>query len=297
MAGRYGRIIKSLAGFYEVFDGQEVYRCRARGLFRAQGRKPLVGDRVLFEITDSVSLPREGNVTELLERKNELNRPDAANVDQVLVLFAFRDPVPSFNMLDRFLIHADMLSLPAVLCFNKEDLVSEEEKERVFRIYRNSGCPILSFCAQEPRTLAELRSVIAGKTSILTGPSGVGKSTLINSLCGGVRMETGELSRKIARGRNTTRHTELLSAGGDTYLIDTPGFTSLYLEGIEAGDLKAYYPEFGPYLDKCRFSGCLHDREPDCAVRTAVEEGLISAERYENYRMLYHDLKDRKRIY
>lgn len=292
-----GKIIKSIAGFYEVHTAEEIYRCRARGVFRALGVKPLVGDDVEIEITDTVSVPKEGNVTRLYPRKNELIRPNVANVDQALLIFAITHPAPSYNMLDRFLITMDQRDLPAVLCFNKQDLATEEEIRELRETYESCGCRVLFVSVLDPGTLGELRSILAGKTTVLTGPSGVGKSTLINTVCPDARMETGELSRKISRGRNTTRHVELLAVGDGTYLVDTPGFTSLYLMDIEAEDLRHYYPEFSEYEGKCRFGGCVHRKEPGCAVREALEAGRISRIRYKNYCELFDEIKDRKPDY
>ena len=292
-----GKIIKSIAGFYEVDTGGDLYRCRAKGIFRALGKKPLVGDDVEIDITDTVSVPKEGNVRALLPRKNELVRPNVANVDQALLIFAITHPAPSYNMLDRFLITMNQRDLPAILCFNKQDLATEEEIEELRRTYESCGCRVLFVSVLSPETLGALRLILEGKTTVLTGPSGVGKSTLINTVVPGARMQTGELSRKISRGRNTTRHVELLAAGGETYLVDTPGFTSLYLMDIEADELRHYYPEFEEYEGKCRFAGCVHRKEPGCAVREALEAGKISRIRYENYSELYEEIRSRKPDY
>ena len=292
-----GKIIKSIAGFYEVHTGENIYRCRARGVFRALGVKPLVGDDVEIEVTDTVSVPMEGNVIRLLPRKNELVRPNVANVDQALLIFAITHPAPSYNMLDRFLITMSKRNLPAVLCFNKQDLATEEEIRELRETYEACGCIVLFVSVLSPETLTQLREILRGKTTVLTGPSGVGKSTLINTICPGARMETGELSRKISRGRNTTRHVELLAGEEETFLVDTPGFTSLYLMDIKAEELRYYYPEFSEYEGKCRFDGCVHRKEPGCAVRKALEEGKISRIRYGNYCELFDELKNRKEDY
>ena len=289
-----GKIIKSIAGFYEVHTGEDIYRCRARGVFRALGVKPLVGDDVEIEITDTVSVPMEGNVVRLLPRRNELVRPNVANVDQALLIFAITHPAPSYNMLDRFLITMNQRNLPAILCFNKQDLATEQEIRELRETYESCGCRVLFVSVLSPDTLGEVRSILRGKTTVLTGPSGVGKSTLINTICPGARMQTGELSRKISRGKNTTRHVELLTGEQDTYLVDTPGFTSLYLMDLEAEDLRHYYPEFEEYEGKCRFDGCVHRKEPGCAVHMALEQGKISRIRYKNYCKLLEELKGRK---
>ena len=293
----YGKIIRSISGFYDVVTESGIYRCRARGLFRAQGRKPLVGDDCEIEITDTVSDPQEGSVTLLLPRRNELVRPNVANVDQALLVFAITNPQPSYNMLDRFLISMHIRELPAILCFNKQDLALPRQIEELRSVYEKCGCRVLFISTYDEHALESVRDVLKGKTTVITGPSGAGKSSLINRLCPDAKRETGELSRKIARGKNTTRVVELLSAGENTYLMDTPGFTSLYLTDVEAGDLKEYYPEFAEYAQKCRFSGCMHMAEPGCAVKRAVEVGAISRIRYTNYTEIYEELKNQPPVY
>ena len=294
-----GKIIKSISGFYEVDTGSQVYRCRAKGLFRLLGVKPLVGDDVMIEITDTVSDPMEGNVVEVLDRRSELIRPTVANVDQALLVFALTNPAPSFNMLDRFLISMQIRGLPAILCFNKIDLAASEQVEEIREAYRGCGCTTLFISVEEETQLQEVRDVLKGRTTVITGPSGVGKSSLINRICPGVFRETGELSRKISRGKNTTRTVELLRAGfaENTYLMDTPGFTSLYLTELEAEDVKHYYTEFDELAGHCRFQGCNHVSEPDCAVKQALSEGRISRIRYRNYTEIFRELKERKPVY
>lgn len=289
-----GKIIKGIAGFYYVHvDSLGVYECKAKGIFRKQDIKPLVGDNVIIEVLDEDN--RIGNITEILPRTSELIRPAAANVDQALVIFAITNPEPNFNLLDRFLVMMDYQNLPTVILFNKEDLADDSEKERVKNIYRDCGCTLLFASAAKEQGLSEVREILMGKTTILAGPSGVGKSSLTNYLLQKSTMETGDVSR-IGRGRHTTRHSEIFCMEKDSYICDSPGFTSLMLPDIEAGELRYYYPEFAQYEGKCRFNGCVHVNEPDCAVKSAVEEGIISRERYDSYLCLYDELKRKVRF-
>ena len=289
-----GKIIKGIAGFYYVHvDSLGVYECKAKGIFRKQDIKPLVGDNVIIEVLDEDN--RIGNITEILPRTSELIRPAAANVDQALVIFAITNPEPNFNLLDRFLVMMDYQNLPTVILFNKEDLADDSEKEKVKNIYRDCGCTLLFASAAKEQGLSKVREILMGKTTILAGPSGVGKSSLTNYLMQESTMETGDVSR-IGRGRHTTRHSEIFCMEKDSYICDSPGFTSLMLPDIEAGELRYYYPEFAWYEGKCRFNGCVHVNEPDCAVKSAVEEGIICRERYDSYLCLYDELKRKVRF-
>lgn len=288
-----GKIIRGIAGFYYVHTVDGVYECKARGVFRKDNRKPLVGDDVLMDVVDPEE--KKGNIVELLERKSELIRPAVANVDQALVIFAVMNPEPNFNLLDRFLILMAQQGLPCVICFNKADLDQEGKAQEAYEIYKNSGCKILVFSAKEGKGTEELEALLKGKTTTVAGPSGVGKSTLINSLQKSVVMETGAVSEKIKRGKHTTRHTELIAIDKDTYILDTPGFSSLGLFDLEKEDLAGFYPEFVPFEKYCRFGGCSHISEPDCGVKEALQESKISPVRYENYCLLYEELKQKKR--
>ena len=289
-----GKIIKGIAGFYYVHvDSLGVYECKAKGIFRKQDIKPLVGDNVIIEVLDEDN--RIGNITEILPRTSELIRPAAANVDQALVIFAITNPEPNFNLLDRFLVMMDYQNLPTVILFNKEDLADDSEKERVKNIYRDCGCTLLFASAAKEQGLSKVREILMRKTTILAGPSGVGKASLTNYLMQESTMETGDVSR-IGRGRHTTRHSEIFCMEKDSYICDSPGFTSLMLPDIEAGELRYYYPEFAWYEGKCRFNGCVHVNEPDCAVKSAVEEGIICRERYDSYLCLYDELKRKVRF-
>ena len=297
-----GRILKGIAGFYyvETLD-LKVYECKAKGIFRKSGIKPIVGDNVEIEIIDEDN--RQGNLTDILPRKNCLYRPPVANVDQAVILFAIVKPDPNYNLLDRFLIMMRQQNLPVIICFNKQDIATAKEQKELHDAYEKCGYKVLFVSVKEERGLDELKALLKGKTSTLAGPSGVGKSSLLNKLVPDADMQIGELSRKIDRGKNTTRHSELfyvkeLSEGGeDTFIIDTPGFTSLELRDVTADELMGYYPEFEQFEPSCRFGGCSHIAEPDCGVKAALEAGELSNVRYDNYRIIYKDLKNARPDY
>ncbi|HIQ97547.1 MAG TPA: ribosome small subunit-dependent GTPase A [Candidatus Limivivens merdigallinarum] len=289
-----GKIIKGIAGFYYVHVEQEgVYECRAKGIFRKSGEKPLVGDNVRIEILSRDEM--EGNLVEILPRKNVLIRPAVSNVDQALVIFAAAKPKPNFNLLDRFLVMMAWQDVDTVICFNKKDIASQEEETELRRIYSGAKSKVLFTSAREEEGIEEIREILKGKTTTVAGPSGVGKSSLINLLVPEAKMETGEISHKIDRGRHTTRHSELFYVEADTYIMDTPGFSSLILPDMEKEDLKDCFAEFKDYEDGCRFKGCMHLNEPDCAVKKAVEEGQISLRRYTSYQELFEELKNRRK--
>lgn len=289
-----GKIIRGIAGFYYVHVPEKgILECKAKGIFRKNNLKPLVGDWVEVSLLDEEN--KKGNIDEVLGRSNELIRPAVANIDQALVIFAIKKPEPNLNLLDRFLIMMQQKEIPCVLVFNKSDLVTEEEKEKLREIYSGSGCEILFVSAKQDEGIEEIRNVLKGKTSTVAGPSGVGKSSIINKLQSGVSMETGSISEKIERGKHTTRHTEFISIGEDTFIMDTPGFSSLAVFDMEKEELEQFYPEFDEYRDTCRFNGCSHTHEPGCSVKEAIQEGKISKARYENYQLIYEELKNKKR--
>ena len=290
-----GKIIKGIAGFYYVHDGHEtVYECRAKGIFRSRGIKPVVGDNVEFVVLDEEKA--EGSIEEILPRKNVLVRPASANVDQALVVFAITQPEPNLNLLDRFLIMMEAQEIPVTICFNKTDLGEKDRQEEYRKTYEQAGYPVLFVSSREKVGVERIREVLRGKTTILAGPSGVGKSSLTNQILPKAVMETGSISEKIKRGKHTTRHAELFCVEENTYLCDTPGFSSMYLEDIESGALKYYFPEFEPFADACKFQAdCVHIGEPVCGVKDALESGKLSESRYENYRILYQELKEKER--
>lgn len=289
-----GKIIKGIAGFYYVYvEGRGTYECKAKGIFRKDHKKPLVGDDVEADVLDEEAML--GNIREILPRKSALIRPAVANVDQALIIFAIVKPNPNFNLLDRFLIRMERQNLPTIICFNKQDIATEKEKEALRRAYETCGYQVLFISALEKEGLEQVKELLAGKTTTVAGPSGVGKSSLINQLAPKARMETGDISRKIERGKHTTRHSEIIALGENTYIVDTPGFTSLDISEITKEELGTYYPEFVQYEPYCKFSGCAHISEPSCGVKDAVAEGKISQVRYENYMVLYQELKEIKR--
>ena len=286
-----GKIVKGISGFYYVHVvGTGIYECKAKGVFRNRKVKPLVGDNVEIVVLDEEK--HLGNVEEILPRKNELIRPAVSNINMALVIFAAAKPDPNFNLLDRFLCMMEYQKVPVTICFNKCDLVSEEEKENLQKIYAPAGYDILFTSVKTGENIDRLKALLAEKTTTVAGPSGVGKSSLINELQTGVRMQTGAISDKIGRGKHTTRHSEIISIGQDTYIMDTPGFSSMDLPGFEKEDLWTCYPEFVPYEPECRFIGCSHIGEPDCGVKNALAEGKINQVRYDNYVMLYEEMKN-----
>ena len=289
-----GKIIKGIAGFYYVHDGRsKIYECKAKGVFRNRNIKALVGDDVEFMVLDEKE--GTGNIDAILPRKNKLIRPAVSNVDQAVVVFAVTEPLPNLNLLDRFLVMMERQEIPVIICFNKIDLSGGKEIEELRAIYGPAGYTLHFISTYEAAGLEKLHELIAGKTTVLAGPSGVGKSSITNFLQPEARMETGVVSEKIKRGKHTTRHSELFFVENGTYMMDTPGFSSMYIEDLEPNELKDYFPEFSEYEEECRFLGCIHVGEKVCGVKTAVADGKISRSRYDNYLLLYQELKDKRR--
>ena len=289
-----GKIIKGIAGFYYIYaeDGN-VYECKAKGIFRKDNFKPLVGDNV--EITVLNEEEKEGSVTSILPRRNSLIRPAVANVDQAFLIFAMENPKPNFLLLDRFLIMMKQQEIPAVICFNKKDVGEKEEMEKLYEIYTGCGYRVVLSSTYEGEGMDEIHEILKGKTTVVAGPSGVGKSSITNCMQGEVQMETGEISKKLKRGKHTTRHSQVIPVEKNTFLVDTPGFSSLYLTDMKVDELRDYFPEFVMYEPQCRFQGCMHIHEPGCAVKKALSEGKISQQRYDNYLALYEELKEKRR--
>lgn len=288
-----GKIIKGIAGFYEVESGGELVTCKAKGIFRKDGIKPLVGDMVEFAAAETRD--SEANIVKILPRKNMLIRPAVSNVDLALVVLSVRKPDPELYLLDRYLVTMAQQGIPAAILWNKMDLDCDDRLPEYAEVYRKAGYRTLSSSTVDGRGIPELRAFLAGKTTVFAGPSGVGKSSLTNLLCPDAGMETGEISRRIERGKQTTRHTQLFFLGEETYLLDTPGFTSVFVEGTRESELGQYFPEMVRLSGQCRFTGCRHLSEPDCKVKEAVENGSIAASRYESYRKMTEELSEKRK--
>ena len=282
-----GRIVKALSGFYYVDIGDgTVAACRARGKFRHQKVTPLVGDLVEITLTEE----NAGMVDRILPRRNEFLRPAVANIDQLIIIASGAVPVTDPFLIDRMTTIACAKNCEPIICFNKCDL---DRADELFEIYRSAGLTTLRVSAETGEGIEELRQIITGKASAFTGNSGVGKSSILNTLYPGFSLQVGEVSEKLGRGRHTTRHVELFSVNG-TYVADTPGFSSFDVERMELikkEDLGATFREFQPYLEECRFVGCAHVKEKGCAVLAAIKDGKISSVRHQSYVRLYEQAK------
>ena len=245
-----GKIVKGIAGFYYVNclteTGEKLYECRAKGIFRKDKIKPLVGDNALIQVTSEEK--GLGNIQRILPRKNRLIRPEVANIDQALIIFAMAEPQPNLNLLDRFLVMMEMQGIDTAICFNKLDIVTKEEEERLLATYEKCASEVLFVSSRENIGMDQICQLLEGRTSVLAGPSGVGKSSILNKIFPEAASQTGEVSEKIGRGKHTTRHSELFCVGEGTYLFDTPGFSSLRVPEMEKEELKNYFTEFVPYL-------------------------------------------------
>ena len=288
-----GKIIRGIGGFYYINAGNSIYECKAKGSFRKDGIRPLVGDDCIIDILDEKN--RLANITSILPRHSEIIRPAVANVDQAMIIFAISRPEPNFNLLDRFIIQISQKDLPCIIVINKMDLADDDQRREIEEAHVACGCRAVFTSVSNREGVEEIRKLIKGKTTTVAGPSGVGKSSMINLLQSAVKMQTGVLSDKIDRGKHTTRHSELIPIDEDTYILDTPGFSSLNLFDVSTDTLKDYYYEFEEYAAECRFLDCKHISEPDCGVKKAVESGEVSRLRYENYLTLYRECKEKRK--
>lgn len=291
-----GKIIKGIGGFYYVDTENGLYECRARGIFRKNKITPLVGDRVSINVVDEEN--KKGVVEEIEERDTELVRPPIANVDKALIVFAIKNPSPNLSLLDRFIVLAEKENLEIVIVFTKVDLDTDGELlDELKDIYEASGYKVIPVSNKLKLNIDKIKEELKGNTVVFAGPSGVGKSSLLNEVDKNFELKTGEVSDKIKRGKHTTRHAELLKLECGGMVADTPGFSSLILDDIDESELKEYFIEFDKY-DECRFgSRCIHENEPSCAVKEAVENREISKKRYESYIQLLNEIRSGKRRY
>ncbi len=289
-----GTIVKGIGGFYYVEASGCIYECKAKGQFRKNRMTPMVGDDVLIKPGENGS---ENVIREIImPRKNEFVRPPVANIELSLIVAAAAEPEPIFSFIDKLIVMSEKKETDIVLVFNKCELISDKEKEHIRNIYRAAAYPLLMVSTVTGEGIEELKNLIKGRKTMLSGASGVGKSSLANEL-GGFKMETGDISRKTRRGKHTTRHVELLTGEDGIMIFDTPGFTSFEVLDMKPEELRLYYPEFEDYSDECKFNGCIHVSEPVCGIKNAVRKGRISEERYASYLRIYNELKEKPVIY
>lgn len=283
-----GIIICTSSNVYQVAEGEKVYKCLARGKFKKEKISPLVGDEVEFTITNSEK--QEGVIEQILPRKNELKRPKMANLTQLILVVSMKMPSPDLLLLDKQLVFAEFMGLKATIVLNKVDLEDKEEIDRIAKLYESIGYKVIQTNAKEGIKVGKIKTLLEGETTAFAGNSGVGKSTLINSIFEQEITQEGDISDKNQRGKNTTTSTTLYKYKENSYIADTPGFSTFEINEIPKENLCHYFVEFVPYLDKCEFQGCSHIKEENCGVKEALESGKISSQRYENYVKIYNNL-------
>lgn len=277
-----GIIIKGIGGFYYIKTETGIYETRARGLFRKDEIVPLPGDRVDIQITDEVA--KSGHINGILERDTVLIRPAVANVNQMVIVISVIEPGIDYYLLDKLLITAGLKGIKPVMCVNKVDLAQEGEHIEIAQVYKNAGYDVFFTSSKINVGFDELREILINRVTVFAGQSGVGKSTILNNIIDKLVMETSEVSQKIKRGRHTTRHAELLQLKDGGFVLDTPGFSSFYLDDIELENLDTMYPEFKKYIGECKYYGCSHINEPACAVKEALVNNNIDQGRYNRYK-------------
>lgn len=288
-----GIIIRGIAGFYYVenYEGK-VFECKARGKFRREGMSPIVGDRVVIQLTDEY----HGVINEIIPRRSQLIRPLIANIDQAIVVFSLKKPDINFTLLDKLLIEIEHYGLEAIICLNKSDLDKDDAYKIASTIYEKIGYKVIKTNGILKEGICELKNVLNDKISVFTGPSGVGKSTIFNNLQDKVIMATGGISKKVDRGKHTTRHAELIEISRNTYIVDTPGFSTVDLNFIKPEELQYAFREFEDFLGQCKFSSCMHNKEKQCCIKEAVGKGIISVERYNAYIEILQELQENRRM-
>ncbi|MDQ0719179.1 ribosome biogenesis GTPase [Paenibacillus sp. W4I10] len=299
-----GIIVKALSGYYYVMPVEEngvpsvegsAVQCRARGIFRKRGTSPLVGDRVSYMLTEN----GEGTVDEIRKRETELIRPPVANVSLAVLVFSVKEPDMNLNLLDKFLVHIEQAGLDALIVLTKLDLAdpAKDTVAEVKALYEQVGYEVISTSSRTGEGSELLRDRLAGKISVFSGQSGVGKSSMLNALMPGLTLETNAISMRLGRGKHTTRHVELIPLDNGGFVADTPGFSQLDFLEIGVEELSTCFREFAQFADQCKFRGCTHTHEPGCRVLAAKEEGLISESRYQHYVLFLTEMKDKKRRY
>ncbi|MEI8215478.1 MAG: ribosome small subunit-dependent GTPase A [Eubacteriales bacterium] len=288
-----GTIIKGIGGFYYIKTEHGIFECKGRGLFRKEKLIPFVGDHILLE-PDSLD-DYKGTIVEILPRRNIFMRPPVANIDQLLIVMAMERPEPNFYLLDKFLVMAEKNQVEILIAFNKVDLVESEEIDKVEAIYGNIY-KVRFFSAKTGLGVATIKDELINKQTAVAGPSGVGKSTLINNFHKDLNLEVGAISVKTQRGKHTTRHVELYELNNGGFVFDTPGFTSFETVDVDLEELHFMFPELHGFSQECRFKSCTHINEPDCAVKLAVEAGKIHKSRYHSYITLYNEIKNQRRF-
>ncbi|WIV10807.1 ribosome small subunit-dependent GTPase A [Proteiniborus sp. MB09-C3] len=287
-----GTIIKGIGGFYYVKVDDTVYECRARGLFRKSKITPLIGDRVLIKINKE---DNTGYVEQILDRITELKRPPVSNVNQAVIVFAVQKPDPNLWLLDRFLLLASYQKLDVIICINKSDLDLDGKADEIYDVYNKAGYRIIKTSCKTKEGIEEIRNLLKKKITVFAGPSGVGKSTLLNNIQANLKLQTGDISQKTSRGKHTTRHVELIELDLGGWVLDTPGFSTLDIDFLEEEELENFFIEISEKSTLCRFSGCCHNKELGCAVKEAVDNGEISKSRYDNYLSMLQEIKEIRR--
>lgn len=283
-----GTIVKGISGFYYVKCENEIIECKARGRFRFDGLTPMVGDKVEIEVKNG-----KGRLEKIYERSNELIRPVVSNVTQIFIVTTIINPELNLDLLNSYLVLCEYYNIKTVICINKMDLIKDNQEKSLEEMLLSCNYDFLYMEAKEGVLCDSLLGMLKDNVSVFCGPSGVGKSTILNNIIGSNHMETGELSNKIKRGKNTTRHSELIETYGG-YVVDTPGFSSVDISFIESTSLKDYFPEFSKYRGECKYNSCMHFKEPNCKIKALVEENIISKQRYSFYIRTLEQLIERR---